>query len=248
MALNPIECLETLTLCTNHAPETVRNICQRRGLTYIDFFIIDSRTKVYVFNREGMYVIAVTNPQNDLDIELSPQSKPMLGVDNTYVKYKKERARVQTELHDKYWFVVSRVYKCVEEILNGYNFYPTTFQFIGHGIGGAIATLLCMEMSRKFTSVLPVLMTFGSPRIGDDNLKKLFNCLVKECKRFVVKRDPMPKRPSLIHNFRHVIKETCFDKSGKQCKINTGSKKIRHPLQSYLNCVTRHYDSKQYVR
>ena len=49
--------------------------------------------------------------QNDLDIELSPQSKPMLGVDNTYVKYKKERPRVQTELHDKYWFVVKMYFK-----------------------------------------------------------------------------------------------------------------------------------------
>ena len=248
MALNPIECLETLTLCTNHAPETVRNICQRRGLTYTEFFIIDSRTKVYVFSRDNTYVIAVTNPQDDLEIDLTPQTTCMLGVDSSYVKYKKERVRVQKYLHDKYWFVIDKVYNCVEKLLDKYNFYPTTFQFTGHGIGGAIATLLCMEMSRKFTSVLPILITFGSPRIGDVNFKKLFNCLVKDYKRFVVKRDPMPKRPSLIHNFRHINEETCFDKSGKKCNINTGSKKIRHPLQSYLNCITRHYDSKQYVR
>ena len=247
MVLNPIECLETITLCTNHAPDTVRNICQRKGLAYINFFIIDSRMKVYILNRGGNYIVVVTNPQNDLEIELNPISSPMIGVDGNFIKYKKNRVRVQSYLHDKYWFVVDKVHRSISDILNSYNFYPTTFQFIGHGLGGGVASLLCMEISRKFMSALPILITFGSPRIGDDNFKKMFNTLIKDYKRFVVKRDPMPRTPSRIHNYKHVNKEICFDKSGNKCRINTGSKKIRHPLQSYLNCITRHYDQKQYV-
>ena len=247
MTLNPIECLETITLCTNHAPETVRNICRNRGLEYIEFFIINSNMFVFIFKREDNYIIVVTNPRNDLEIDLGVNSKAMVGLDREFVKYRKDIVRVNTYLHEMYWFVIDKVKDSIKNILNSNNYFPTRFQFIGHGIGGGVATLICMEISRRYISVLPTLMTFGAPRVGDKSFKKLCNCNVKENSRFVIKRDPMPKTPSLVHGFRHISDELCFDKNGRKCRINNGSKKIRHPLQSYMNCITRYYDAKQFV-
>jgi len=99
--------------------------------------------------------------------------------------------------------------------------------FIGHSLGGALATVASLYFTKKYSFINIHVHTYGSPRVGDYNFAKLFNASVKSSKRYVNQNDIVTYAPWFF--FVHVGGE-----------INLGKK--RSDLRSYyLGRLEDHY-------
>lgn len=65
--------------------------------------------------------------------------------------------------------------------------------FVGHSLGGALATLAALDVSSSSSSIDASVVTFGGPQVGDSNFVKLFDKRVAQCTRVVNPFDPVPK-------------------------------------------------------
>ncbi|KAK9671714.1 hypothetical protein RND81_12G049700 [Saponaria officinalis] len=72
----------------------------------------------------------------------------------------------------------------------------------GHSLGGALATLLALELSStqlaKSESISVTMYNFGSPRVGNRNFADVYNEKVKDSWRVVNHRDIIPTVPRLM--------------------------------------------------
>lgn len=75
--------------------------------------------------------------------------------------------------------------------------------FIGHSLGGALATLAAAQVSSR-TGKPVLLYTYGSPRLGDANFGAWFATLPITYYRHVTADDPVPHSPRLMQGYRHV--------------------------------------------
>ncbi|KAL3726795.1 hypothetical protein ACJRO7_031660 [Eucalyptus globulus] len=72
----------------------------------------------------------------------------------------------------------------------------------GHSLGGALATLLALELSSsqlaKHGAIYVTMYNFGSPRVGNRRFAELYNEKVKDSWRVVNHRDIIPSVPRLM--------------------------------------------------
>lgn len=92
---------------------------------------------------------------------------------------------------------------------NNYTFYVT-----GHSLGGALATLLAIDLKRTFKNINVIIYTYGSPRVGNKWFVRMFNNSLKnQSYRIVNERDFIPQVPG--GSYRHVAIYTLLDDKGK---------------------------------
>lgn len=72
-----------------------------------------------------------------------------------------------------------------------------TVTVCGHGLGGALATLLIADVALNTPCKNPAVYTFASPRIGDWLFAHGYNAAVSESYRIVNSRDLLPHLPPL---------------------------------------------------
>jgi predicted lipase len=94
-----------------------------------------------------------------------------------------------------------------------------TIQFVGHSLGGALATLFAGHVSRFYRGYLDgfqrevkiVCHTFGSPRVGNKHYAKWFqeNVPSSNCARIMNLRDPVAQMPISAY-FQHVSDAVCI--------------------------------------
>jgi len=72
----------------------------------------------------------------------------------------------------------------------------------GHSLGGALATLLALELSSsqmaKNGVIFVTMYNFGSPRVGNRRFAEVYNAKVKDSWRIVNHRDIIPTVPRLM--------------------------------------------------
>lgn len=72
----------------------------------------------------------------------------------------------------------------------------------GHSLGGALATLLAIELSSsqmaKNGIIFVTMYNFGSPRVGNRRFAEVYNAKVKDSWRIVNHRDIIPTVPRLM--------------------------------------------------
>ena len=73
--------------------------------------------------------------------------------------------------------------------------------FVGHSLGGALATLAALDVTSRAPDKVVNVVTFGAPQVGDDNFVKLFDGRVNLGVRVVNPFDPVPKL--LASQFAH---------------------------------------------
>lgn len=89
----------------------------------------------------------------------------------------------------------------------------TKYIITGHSLGGAMATLLAMQLHFKFSQFWKgesnSLITFGSPRVGDGQFSRIHDQIIPPHRklRVVYSRDPVPHIPLLTQGFSHVSTE-----------------------------------------
>lgn len=84
----------------------------------------------------------------------------------------------------------------------------TSLTICGHSLGGAIATLLALDVAANTAFKNPTVYTYASPRTGDPAFATTFNQVVKDSTRIANRLDLVPKLP-LPPLYDHVL--TPFD-------------------------------------
>ena len=101
--------------------------------------------------------------------------------------------------------------------------------FTGHSLGGAIATIAVADLLLKDTvkcqkslyalsipSFRVSLITFGTPRVGNENTSQLFRQLkLRSSYRVTNRNDPVPRLPPRSIGFQHVQREYWINLSGE---------------------------------
>jgi hypothetical protein len=78
----------------------------------------------------------------------------------------------------------------------------------GHSLGGALATLLALDVAANSAFSDPTVYTYASPRTGDPNFASTYNQVVKNSFRIANRIDLVPKLP-LPPIYEHVL--TLYD-------------------------------------
>ncbi len=79
----------------------------------------------------------------------------------------------------------------------------TVIRFVGHSLGGALATIAGAHYSHLFLGKEVVVHTFGSPRVGNKRFCRYFAEHVAEHWRVLNARDPVTMIP-LTRNYSHI--------------------------------------------
>jgi hypothetical protein len=88
---------------------------------------------------------------------------------------------------------------------------PTSLTICGHSLGGALATLLALDVAANTTDPAlknPAVYTYASPRTGDPSFADMYNHVVPQTFRIANRIDLVPKLP-LPPLYEHV--NTLFD-------------------------------------
>jgi predicted lipase len=78
---------------------------------------------------------------------------------------------------------------------------PRDITVTGHSLGGALATLCAIELDAMEWT--PKLVTFGAPRVGNDDFVRLVNANIRDYTRVENFGDPVPWVPTYTRGFRH---------------------------------------------
>jgi hypothetical protein len=84
----------------------------------------------------------------------------------------------------------------------------TSLTICGHSLGGALATLLALDVAANTPFKNPTVYTYASPRAGDPSFASTYNQVVKRTFRVAIRVDLVPKLP-LPPVYEHVL--TLFD-------------------------------------
>lgn len=82
----------------------------------------------------------------------------------------------------------------------------------GHSLGGALATLVAMEVKREHGND-PIVATFGSPRVFDPEGALAYNAMCPATTRVVHRWDLVPRIPKI--DYQHVEGELHLDDKGR---------------------------------
>ena len=99
----------------------------------------------------------------------------------------------------------------------------------GHSLGGALATLLALDVSVNIPFKTPALITFASPMVGDPDFVNFFNAKVPNSVRIVNMADMVPKLPFPIV-YKHVATENALN-PGNLVKNNP---LCEHSMSTYM--------------
>jgi predicted lipase len=106
---------------------------------------------------------------------------------------------------------------------------PRAVVFIGHSLGGALATIGAALTKQAFGHLFVECTTFGSPRVGNKAFANFFNSCVDRHIRFVNGNDIITRVPRI--NYTHV---------GNERKLQDSSKAVSGCIHRYIGSISDH--------
>ena len=127
-----------------------------------------------------------------------------------------------------YEYFVEKHRDAIDEILKHNNY--TNIVFVGHSLGGALATLSACYYGIEQNKKNIYCISFGAPRVGNKKFAKKFNEVVFKSFRFVNKGDWVVKVPPVaIYTHvktKYVVKSNLFEEKP-------------HKLEQYCPCLKK---------
>lgn len=99
----------------------------------------------------------------------------------------------------------------------------------GHSLGGALATICCLDICDNIYNRNITCVTFGCPRIGNKDFSDLYNLYNIKMHRIVISDDLVPKWP-INREYTHICNSIYF----KNKNIYINPKKSQLSLKRYL--------------
>lgn len=139
------------------------------------------------------------------------------------------------KVHVGFWKALDSVHTSVtREIARQGGFKGKSVFLTGHSLGGALATLCAMRLSKEGKSGMAV-YTYGAPRVGNDKFQLSFPVNLQ---RYVYKNDLVPMVPDdVLLGYRHVGRTNNITGNGT---IKLGDKEHRF-VGSLLDHMGSHY-------
>jgi predicted lipase len=109
----------------------------------------------------------------------------------------------------------------------------TSIKITGHSLGGALATMLAVDLAANSVWVNPIVYTFASPRVGDKVFAGTYDNLVATSWRLSNLNDLVPKLPPELTGFVHVDAEFPIN-SDDRCRQTFD---CWHSMLTYLNTI-----------
>jgi len=90
----------------------------------------------------------------------------------------------------------------------------------GHSLGGALSTLFAFDLKyNDYDYDIQYVITFGSPRVGNDYFSKYFYSFQLYSKRITHYYDIVPHVPEEFLNYEHVYNEVWYNENNSEYKI-----------------------------
>lgn len=182
-----------------------------KGVRELPIFYSDTKTGASGFSmlkdKTLYFVFRGTNDLQDAIIDLDLIRAPFFDdLKQTHIKVHGGFKKQFEGLKDQVVRTVVRYIKQVEKI-----------HFVGHSLGGALATLFAGHVSRYYRGYIDGFLrdvkvschTFGSPRVGNKHFVRWFKENVNDCARITNVRDPVAQMP-LSGYFEHVSDAKCI--------------------------------------
>ena len=148
------------------------------------------------------------NIQNWIDNIHVSQIQPY---NNTDISVEKGFYNLFTNLKDE-------VIKEIQDVSKKYN--TRELLITGHSLGGALSTLLTFEMLYvENTNMNIKLITFGSPRVGNEYFVSIFNEYSIYCNRITHYYDMVPHIPQEFLNYVHVSQEIWYNEENSDYNV-----------------------------
>eukprot|EP00475_Leptophrys_vorax_P020857 TRINITY_DN2860_c0_g1_i2.p1 TRINITY_DN2860_c0_g1~~TRINITY_DN2860_c0_g1_i2.p1 ORF type:complete len:203 (-),score=59.85 TRINITY_DN2860_c0_g1_i2:588-1196(-) len=106
---------------------------------------------------------------------------------------------------DMYHIHRDAVIKYLFEVVAQYPSYEV--RITGHSLGGALATIMALDVTLNYQLPNVKLMSFGSPRVGNYEFAVAFNRTSIQHYRLVNEKDPVPHFPQMVFGFHHAPQE-----------------------------------------
>jgi predicted lipase len=191
--------------------DTLSNVF--KGVKEVPDFYNDKDTGAYAFSmlkdKTLYFVFRGTNDLQDAMVNIDLIRVPFFeGLKQSHIKVHGGFKKQFDALKDGILKTLSKYMKQVE-----------TVQFIGHSLGGALATLFAGHVARFHRGYLDeskheikvVCHTFGSPRVGNKHFARWFqeNVKASDCARIINLRDPVAQIPISAY-FQHSSDAMCI--------------------------------------
>ncbi|WP_189401492.1 lipase family protein [Arenicella chitinivorans] len=107
---------------------------------------------------------------------------------------------------------------------------------VGHSLGSSLATLLALDIKIKRPNTQVRLLTFASPRTGDNQFSDAFQRHIPNSLRIVNKPDLVPRVPPRAFKFLHIWHESQIN--SRPLSHIKNSVTCYHSLNTYLHVLT----------
>jgi predicted lipase len=127
---------------------------------------------------------------------------------------------VHSGFKDLYQVHRDTILKYLQEIISTYPTYNV--RITGHSLGGALATIMALDVQLNYNIQNVKLLTFGSPRVGNAAFASAFNASTIQHFRLVHAKDPVPHFPEMLFGFHHAAEEVwqVSDDSFSMCNLS----------------------------
>jgi predicted lipase len=184
-----------------------------KGVKEVPEFYNDKATGAYAFSmvkdRTLFFVFRGTNDAQDALVNIDLIRVPFFeGQKQCHIKVHGGFMKQFDALKEG---VVKTVVKHIKNV--------DTIQFVGHSLGGALATLFAGHVARFYRGYVDgflrelkvVCHTFGSPRVGNKHFARWFqeNVKTSDCARIINREDPVAQIPISAY-FQHVSDAVCI--------------------------------------
>ena len=241
MIFDLYEYLHIINSCDNI--QEIDTIVNNLDADLMKCLTVNSSTTIYIIKIGMEYLIVCSNIKKSIS-QVRSYTNFLRDKDRELVFYKNKHVRVNAYLFKLYLSIIDDFQYSITKIMEKERFYPTKFYFIGFGIAAGLQTLLSLEIARKFSCVMPILITFGSIRVGGKKFCKLLNKYVEKNQRIILSKDPVVYYPSKLEGFRHPNDALILNKSGDVCNFYSINVKNKyHNIPMYINAV-KNYEKK----
>lgn len=168
----------------------------------------DTQAYIWLSRRSRTLYISFrgTNSLTDVKHDLDYRSIPL---DDEH-----ESILIHAGFRNKFKSVQDLLLEQIEDYLGEFD----KIVFTGHSLGGALAQVAAPVIGEQFPSKTVEVLTFGAPRVGNEDFVEFYNTYVDINYRITNDRDPVPALP-FESRFSHVSHAISLSAKGQVTKV-----------------------------